>query len=124
MSLFFSHFSPRKPICNEKITAVDHAIDYVATASGAASTVSPLLNHNQPYLLELQSYDMIVLSRRNTAPSFEDTLHSGTFIPGVSPGGGEGFDSLPPWRHILACKRTYIILYLIVFYFSTIFLSE
>ena len=39
--LFFRYFSPRKSVFIEKIIAIDHAVDRVATASPASSTISP-----------------------------------------------------------------------------------
>jgi len=38
MSLFFSHFSLRNPVRDEKMTAVGHAVDLAPAASQAASS--------------------------------------------------------------------------------------
>jgi hypothetical protein len=94
MSLFFSHFSLRKPVHNEKFSAVDHAIDRVARASRAASTVFPLFNHNHSHPFKIRSNYMTISSQENMAASFEDNLHLEICIPGVSRGGEEGLDSL------------------------------
>jgi len=43
MSLFFSYFCPRKPICNEKIIVVDHADDRSVDPLITAPAVPPCL---------------------------------------------------------------------------------
>jgi len=55
MSLLFSHFCPSKPICNEKITAVDHAFDRFVDAVDRALVVAPLLNPLRQSLFEFRS---------------------------------------------------------------------
>jgi hypothetical protein len=55
MSLFLSHFSPRKPTCNEKIATVDHAVDRFFNAVGLCISYPPLYNHDYQSLLEIRS---------------------------------------------------------------------
>ena len=102
MSLLFSHLSLNKLLCNEKITAVDHAVDHVATRSRADQIVSPLLNHHYLHLFEFQSYNRIVFLWNNIALRFEDTLGMEICIPGVSPGRDDEHDNLSLWRRTLA----------------------
>jgi hypothetical protein len=47
MSLFFSYFYPRKPIYNEKITVVNHAVDRFVDAVDRYSSYSPLLSRDR-----------------------------------------------------------------------------
>jgi hypothetical protein len=55
----------------KKIPVIDHAVNGVATASKATSTVSPLLNQNHPHILRFLSHMMDLLGK-NITPSFKD----------------------------------------------------
>jgi hypothetical protein len=92
MSLFFSHFFPGNPVCNEKITAVGYAVDLAAAASHAASTVCPLLNLSHPHLFGFRNHIMTLSSTKNMALRFESILPSGTNIARVSACGGDAPD--------------------------------
>jgi hypothetical protein len=54
LSLFFSYFSPRKPVCNEKITAVDYAADRFIDAVDRRFSYSPLLNCDWQNIIEIR----------------------------------------------------------------------
>jgi hypothetical protein len=92
VSLFYSHFSSRKPVCNENERGVGHAVDPFVDAIDRRFSCSPLLNRDCGSLFEVRSARGKVLSGKDMALSFEDTLPSGTCIPGVSPFGGGGHD--------------------------------
>jgi hypothetical protein len=55
MLLFFSHFSPRKPVCNEKFTVVDHAVDRFVDAIERRFGCSPLFNRDYESFFKVRS---------------------------------------------------------------------
>jgi hypothetical protein len=55
MSLFFSHFSPRKPAYNEKFTGVDHAVDHFVDAIECRFGCFPLFNRGYESFFKVQS---------------------------------------------------------------------
>ncbi len=68
-------------------------------------------------LTAVRSHYMMVLSRKNMAPSFKDTLPSGIYIPGVSPGGGGGLHNSVIFKRRLACISVHTLdLFLTVLY--------
>ena len=99
--LFFRYFPPRKSVFIEKIIAIDHAVDRVATASPASSTISPLLNYEHLHLYEFRRHSMAVSSGRIWLQAFKTLLQAEIYIPGVSPGGGKGINSLPRWCQLV-----------------------
>jgi hypothetical protein len=88
MSLFYSHFSSWKPVCNENYHCAGHAVDRFVGAIDRRFRSFPLLNCVCGSLFEVRRAREKVLSRKNMTPSLEDTLPSKTCIPGVSPGRG------------------------------------
>jgi len=95
VSLFYSHFSSRKPVCNENNHGAGHAVDRFINAIDRCFSSSPLLNRDCGSLFEVRNAREKVLSRKNMAPSFEGhsdprNMHSGSFT-----GRRRG---LPTWR--------------------------
>lgn len=76
VSLIYSHFSSRKPVCNENYSGAGHAVDRFVGAIDRRLRSSPLLNRVSGSLFEAQSVREKVLSRMSMIPSFEDTLLS------------------------------------------------
>jgi hypothetical protein len=73
MSLFFSHFSFRKPVCNGKFTEDDHAVDRLVDAAERRFGCSPLFIPGYESFFEIRSTSGKVLQEKNISPSFEDT---------------------------------------------------
>src|SRR6516162_3017298 len=71
MSLFYSHFSTRKLVCNENYCGVSHVVDRFVDAIDRRFTCSPQLNRDCGSLFKVRSASGKVLSRKNMAPSLE-----------------------------------------------------
>jgi hypothetical protein len=59
-----------------------------------------LLNRNHPHAFDFRSHSMTVRSTKYMAPSFADTLPTGTCIPGVPPVGEGGHDKSRAQFHV------------------------
>jgi hypothetical protein len=55
MLLFFSHFSSRKPVCNEKTITVGYIIDRFVDAVDRHFSYSPLLNYGYHNLIAFRN---------------------------------------------------------------------
>jgi len=108
VSLFFSQFSPSKPVCSEKIIAGRSCCRSCRHGIESRFNYVPLLNHNHLHLFGFRSHIKTVSLTKNMAPRVEDTLPSGTCIPRVSPRGGRGRDVL---ARLGVHRRAYIILF-------------
>ena len=64
----------------ENYRGLGHAVDRFVHGIQSRFNFVPLLNHGHPHVFEFRNHGMVVPSRENMAPSFEDTLPSGTCI--------------------------------------------
>ena len=72
VSLFYSHFSSRKPVCNENYRGVGHAVHRFVDAIDRRFTCSPLLNRDCGGLFEFRRASEKALLRKNIALSLEN----------------------------------------------------
>jgi hypothetical protein len=84
VSLFYNHFSSRKPVCNENYRGIGHAVDRFVDAIDRPLSCSPLLNRDCGSLFKVRSAGGKVLSKKNMAPSLEGhsdlrNMHSESF---------------------------------------------
>jgi hypothetical protein len=74
VSLFSTHFSSRKPVCNENYCGVGRAVGRFVGAIDRRFSYYPLLNRDCGSLFEVRTIRAKVLSRNNTVPSLKATL--------------------------------------------------
>jgi len=74
MSMIHSHFSTRKPVCNENYGGVGHAADRFVGAIACRFSCYFPLNRYCGSLFEVRNTKAKVLSRERMNPKFEDAL--------------------------------------------------
>jgi hypothetical protein len=88
VSLFFSYFSVRIRFVVLKYRSCCHAVDPPVDGVKSLWGCSPLLYHDYRPVFEFRGHGTKVLSRKNTAPSFEDSEYKETYVPSLSGQGG------------------------------------
>ena len=84
MPLFFSRFSTRIRCAVRKYCGSGHAIHRPVDGVESRFSCSPLLYHDYLPVFEFRGHSTKVLSRKNIAPSFEDTEHNKTYMLSLS----------------------------------------
>jgi hypothetical protein len=82
--LFFSYFSIRIRFVGRKYRSCGHAVDPPVDGVKCLWGCSPLLHHDYQPIFEFRGHGTKVLSRKNMAPSFEDSEQKETCVPNLS----------------------------------------